>query len=142
MSAVIDAKSFTRNKSYLDFARNGSDGSKIIFGGEYDDSKGYFIQPTLIQVTDINSKLLKEEIFGPIVSAYVYKDNEAESLVRKIKDLTPYGLTGAVFSQNKQFLETARSVLRDAVGNLYINDKSTGSIVGQQPFGMRFLLIF
>lgn len=69
------------------------------------------------------------------MTAYVYPDNQADSLVRRIKDLTPYGLTGAVFSQDKKFLETARSVLRDAVGNLYINDKSTGSVVGQQPFG-------
>jgi len=135
MSAVIDEKSFARNKSYIDFAKSGADGAKIIFGGKYDDSKGYFIQPTLIQVTDINSKLLKEEIFGPIIAAYVYTDKEAESLIRRIKDFTPYGLTGAVFAQDKKFIETARSVLRDAVGNLYLNDKSTGSVVGQQPFG-------
>lgn len=123
VSAVIDAKSFDRNKSYIDYARSGADGAKIIFGGEYDNSKGYFIQPTLIQVTDINSKLLKNEIFGPIVTAYVYPDKEADSLVYRIKDMTPYGLTGAVFSQDKKFLETARDAMRDAVGNYYENDK-------------------
>ncbi|KAI6196708.1 Multifunctional fusion protein [Aphelenchoides besseyi] len=118
---------------------------KIIFGGEYDDSKGYFIQPTLIQVTDINSKLLKEvrikdnypcnEIFGPVVTCYVYPDKDAEKLIHEIQHMTPYGLTGAVFAQDKKFLELARDALRDAVGNLYLNDKCTGSVVGQQPFG-------
>ncbi|CAD5216037.1 unnamed protein product [Bursaphelenchus xylophilus] len=135
VGAVIDKKSFDRNKSYIDYAKTGADGAKIIFGGEYDESKGYFIKPTLIQVTDINSKLLKEEIFGPIVTAFVYPDKDAEDLVGRIKDMTPYGLTGAVFSQDKVFLNKAKVILKDAVGNLYLNDKSTGSVVGQQPFG-------
>lgn len=76
-----------------------------------------------------------KEIFGPVLTAFVYPDDQADSLIRQIKDLTPYGLTGALFAQDKTFLELARSVLRDAVGNFYINDKSTGSVVGQQPFG-------
>ena len=107
----------------------------MIFGGTYDDSKGYFIQPTLIQVTDPNSKLITEEIFGPIITAFVYPDAEALKVVSSLKDATPYGLTGAVFSEDKDFLYKAKDILRDAVGNLYLNDKSTGSIVGQQPFG-------
>ncbi|CAD5211782.1 unnamed protein product [Bursaphelenchus okinawaensis] len=135
VGAVIDKKSFDRNKSYIDYAKTGADGAKIVFGGTYDESKGYFVQPTLIHVSDINSKLLKEEIFGPILTAYVYPDLEADDLVTKIKDMTPYGLTGAVFSQDKTFLNKAKNVLKDAVGNLYLNDKSTGSVVGQQPFG-------
>uniref|UniRef100_A0A7E4UZV3 Multifunctional fusion protein n=1 Tax=Panagrellus redivivus TaxID=6233 RepID=A0A7E4UZV3_PANRE len=135
VSAVIDAKSFARCKSYLDYAKTGADGAEILFGGTYDDSKGYFIQPTLIRVTDPKSKLLTEEIFGPIVTVLVYPDAEVESVLRSVKDATPYGLTGAVFSEDKKFLAHAADVLRDAVGNLYLNDKSTGSIVGQQPFG-------
>ena len=101
MSAVIDDKAFARIKSYIDYANSGKDGAKVILGGKYDDSKGYFVQPTLIQVTDPKSKLITEEIFGPVLTAYVYKDSEADSLIREIKDSTPYGLTGAVFSQDK-----------------------------------------
>uniref|UniRef100_A0AC34FYX9 Uncharacterized protein n=1 Tax=Panagrolaimus sp. ES5 TaxID=591445 RepID=A0AC34FYX9_9BILA len=135
MSAVIDSRAFARIKKYIDAAKSGTDGAKIILGGKCDDSKGYFVEPTLIQVTNPHSKILTEEIFGPVLTAYVYPDSKVESVVRSIKDATPYGLTGAVFSGDKDFLYKARDILRDAVGNLYLNDKSTGSIVGQQPFG-------
>jgi 1-pyrroline-5-carboxylate dehydrogenase len=135
LSSVIDGKSFARIKKYIDAAKSGEDGAKIILGGKCDDSKGYFVEPTLIQVTNPESKILTEEIFGPVLTAYVYPDSKAEEIVRSIKDATPYGLTGAVFSGDKDFLYKARDILRDAVGNLYLNDKSTGSIVGQQPFG-------
>uniref|UniRef100_A0A914PSY4 Multifunctional fusion protein n=1 Tax=Panagrolaimus davidi TaxID=227884 RepID=A0A914PSY4_9BILA len=135
LSSVIDGKSFARIKKYIDAAKSGEDGAKIILGGKCDDSKGYFVEPTLIQVTIPKSKILTEEIFGPVLTAYVYPDSKAEEIVRSIKDATPYGLTGAVFSGDKDFLYKARDILRDAVGNLYLNDKSTGSIVGQQPFG-------
>ena len=135
MSAVIDAKAFQRIQSYIEYARSEDEGAKIIFGGDCDDSHGYFIQPTCIQVENFDSKFLTEEIFGPVLTAFVYPDEEAEKYVRKIKDATPYGLTGAVFSQDKNFLYKAKDILRDAVGNLYLNDKSTGSVVGQQPFG-------
>ncbi|VDK42186.1 unnamed protein product [Anisakis simplex] len=135
MSAVIDAKAFKRITSYIDHAKKGNDGAQIIFGGDYDSSKGYFIQPTMIKVNDWNSKLLTEEIFGPVLTAYVYPDSDAMNVVKKVKDATPYGLTGAVFAEDREFLYKARDVLRDAVGNMYLNDKSTGSVVGQQPFG-------
>jgi 1-pyrroline-5-carboxylate dehydrogenase len=135
LSSVIDGKSFARIKKYIDAAKSGEDGAKIILGGKCDDSKGYFVEPTLIQVTNPDSKIFTEEIFGPVLTAYVYPDSKAEEIVRSIKDATPYGLTGAVFSGDKDFLYKARDILRDAVGNLYLNDKSTGSIVGQQPFG-------
>ncbi|CAJ0948187.1 unnamed protein product, partial [Mesorhabditis belari] len=135
LSAVIDDKAFARNKSYIDYAKTGQDGAKIVLGGKCDDSKGYYIEPTLITVTNPKSKLLTEEIFGPVVTVYVYEDNQVEEILDGIKDATPYGLTGAVFSGDKNFLYHARDKLRDAVGNLYLNDKSTGSIVGQQPFG-------
>ncbi|VDK83185.1 unnamed protein product [Onchocerca ochengi] len=135
MTAVIDAKAFKSIRSYIDYAKTGADGAKIIFGGTYDDSKGYFIQPTLVQVDKWDSKLLKEEIFGPVLTAYVYKDSEALEIVKKLKDSTVFGLTGAVFSEDREFLYNSRDILRDAVGNMYLNDKSTGSVVGQQPFG-------
>ncbi|EJD74554.1 1-pyrroline-5-carboxylate dehydrogenase [Loa loa] len=135
MTAVIDAKAFKSISSYIDYAKSGADGAQIIFGGTYDDSKGYFIQPTLVQVDEWDSKLLREEIFGPILTAYVYKDNEALEIVKKLKDATVFGLTGAVFSEDREFLYKARDILRHAVGNMYLNDKSTGSVVGQQPFG-------
>ncbi|KAI1718367.1 aldehyde dehydrogenase family domain-containing protein [Ditylenchus destructor] len=135
MSAVIDAKAFERIKSYIDYAKSGKDGAKIIAGGSYDDTKGYFIQPTIVEVNTPISKLLTQEIFGPLLTVYVYDDKDALETVSSIKDVTRFGLTGAVFSQDKEFLSTAKDILRDAVGNLYLNDKCTGSVVGQQPFG-------
>ncbi|CAK5075236.1 unnamed protein product [Meloidogyne enterolobii] len=135
MSAVIDDKAFKRIKSYIDFAKNGNDGMEIIFGGKCDDTKGYFVQPTIIEVKNVNSKLLTEEIFGPVLAVYVYPDGEELKYLKSLKNSTPYGLTGAVFGEDKQFLEIAKDVLRDAVGNLYLNDKCTGAVVGQQPFG-------
>ncbi|CAI2347184.1 unnamed protein product [Caenorhabditis sp. 36 PRJEB53466] len=135
LSAVIDDIAFARLKSYIDYAKTGADGAKIVLGGTCDDSTGYFIQPTLITVTNPNSKLLTEEMFGPVVTVYVYEDSKVDEILASVKDATPFGLTGAVFSQDKEFLNRARDVLRDAVGNMYLNDKSTGSIVGQQPFG-------
>ncbi|VDN83766.1 unnamed protein product [Brugia pahangi] len=101
MTAVIDAKAFKSIRSYIDYAKTGADGAKIIFGGTYDDTKGYFIQPTLVQVDKWDSKLLREEIFGPVLTAYVYKDNEALEIVSKLKDSTVFGLTGAVFSEDR-----------------------------------------
>ncbi|KAK6046954.1 1-pyrroline-5-carboxylate dehydrogenase [Cooperia oncophora] len=134
-SAVIDKRSFDNIKSYIDYAKSGADGAEILLGGKCDDTKGYFIDPTLIKVTNVKSKLISEEIFGPVLAAYVYDDLEVEKLLSSVKDHTPFGLTGAVFSEDKDFLYHARDILRDAVGNMYLNDKSTGSVVGQQPFG-------
>uniref|UniRef100_A0A914ZVL4 Multifunctional fusion protein n=1 Tax=Parascaris univalens TaxID=6257 RepID=A0A914ZVL4_PARUN len=135
MSAVIDANAFDRIVSYIEYARKGNDGAEIIFGGSCDNAKGYYIQPTLVRVNNWKSKLLTEEIFGPVLTAYVYPDSDALKVVSQLKNATAFGLTGAVFAQNKEFLYKARDVLRDAVGNMYLNDKSTGSVVGQQPFG-------
>ncbi|EYB91785.1 hypothetical protein Y032_0202g1788 [Ancylostoma ceylanicum] len=134
-SAVIDKASYDNIKSYIDYAKTGADGAKILLGGNCDDSKGYFIDATLITVTDTSSKLIHEEIFGPILTVYVYEDSKIEEVLASVKDHTPFGLTGAIFSEDKKFLYHARDVLRDAVGNMYLNDKSTGSVVGQQPFG-------
>lgn len=134
-SSVIDEIAFKRIKKYIDSAKNKEDGAEIVFGGNYDDSKGFFIQPTLVKVSSPKSKIFKEEIFGPVVSVYLYPDNEIDTVLNNVKNDTPYGLTGAVFSRDGEFLRKAALVLRDAVGNLYLNDKSTGSVVGQQPFG-------
>uniref|UniRef100_A0A914HXM0 Multifunctional fusion protein n=1 Tax=Globodera rostochiensis TaxID=31243 RepID=A0A914HXM0_GLORO len=138
MSAVIDAKAFKRISDYIAYAKGAGvkqDGTRLVFGGKCDDSRGWFIEPTCVEVNNIASRLLKQEIFGPFVAVYVYNDVDAEQMVRSLKDQTPFGLTGAVFSQDKDFLYKAKDILRDAVGNLYLNDKCTGSIVGQQPFG-------
>uniref|UniRef100_A0A1I7YEN0 Multifunctional fusion protein n=1 Tax=Steinernema glaseri TaxID=37863 RepID=A0A1I7YEN0_9BILA len=135
MSAVIDDKAFARIKRYIDYAKSGADGAQIVFGGKCDDSKGYFVEPTVITVTKPDSKLLTEEIFGPVVTVYVYPDGDTDKMIHSLKNATPFGLTGAVYSQDKNFLYKAKDILRDAVGNLYLNDKSTGSVVGQQPFG-------
>jgi len=135
LSAVIDDKAFDRIETFINLAKSSVDGTKILFGGKCDKSKGYFVQPTCIQVISPNCKLFTTEIFGPVLTVYVYKDADAEFLVRTVKDATPYGLTGAVFANDKKFLQLARDVLRDAAGNFYINDKCTGAVVGQQPFG-------
>ncbi|KAK6047066.1 putative 1-pyrroline-5-carboxylate dehydrogenase [Cooperia oncophora] len=134
-SAVIDKGSYDNIKSYIDYAKSGADGAEILLGGHCDDSKGYFIDATLIKTTNVKSRLISEEIFGPILTVYVYDDGDLEPLLSSIKDHTPFGLTGAVFAEDKNFLDHARTVLRDAVGNMYFNDKSTGAVVGQQPFG-------
>uniref|UniRef100_A0A0N4ZCK1 Multifunctional fusion protein n=1 Tax=Parastrongyloides trichosuri TaxID=131310 RepID=A0A0N4ZCK1_PARTI len=135
LSSVIDEVAFKRITKYIDSAKNKEDGTEIVFGGKYDSSKGYFIQPTLVKVSSTKAKIFTQEIFGPVVSVYVYNDNEIDSVLDNVKDDTQYGLTGAVFSRDEVFLKKAALKLRDAVGNLYLNDKSTGSIVGQQPFG-------
>ncbi|VDO12448.1 unnamed protein product [Haemonchus placei] len=103
-SAVIDERSFKNIKGYIDHARSGAFGAEILLGGNCDDSKGYFIDATLIKVANVKSELIREEIFGPILTAYVYEDNEVDALLRSIKDHTPFGLTGAVFSEDKDFL--------------------------------------
>lgn len=133
-SAVIDARAFARIVSYLDYARKTPHLNRIITGGEANDDIGYFIQPTLIQTKQPRDRLMTEEIFGPVLTAFVYPDNELEATLALI-DENPFALTGAVFAQDEQALEQLRRRLRMAAGNFYINDKSTGAVVGQQPFG-------
>lgn len=134
MGAVIDAKSFDRIKSYIVDAES-SDTATILGGGICDDTKGYFVEPTIIQVTDPLDKLMTEEIFGPVLSVYVYKDNEIEETIDLLLGSTKYALTGAVFAKDKAFLQHALQRFKMAAGNFYLNDKSTGAVVGQQPFG-------
>jgi 1-pyrroline-5-carboxylate dehydrogenase len=133
-SAVIDARAFARIKSYLNYARNSPDNNRIITGGETNDDIGYYVQPTLIETKQPRDRLMTEEIFGPVLTVYVYQDNELDSTLELI-DENPFALTGAVFAQDEAFIERARRKLRMSAGNFYINDKSTGAVVGQQPFG-------
>uniref|UniRef100_A0A6G1S5V3 Multifunctional fusion protein n=1 Tax=Aceria tosichella TaxID=561515 RepID=A0A6G1S5V3_9ACAR len=133
-SAVIDARAFARIKSYLTYAKNTPDNNRIITGGETNDDIGYFVQPTLIETKQPRDRLMTEEIFGPVLTVYVYQDDEVDSTLELI-DENPFALTGAIFAQDESFVKHARRKLRMSAGNFYINDKSTGAVVGQQPFG-------
>jgi 1-pyrroline-5-carboxylate dehydrogenase len=134
VTAVINQASFDKIKSYIEYAKESAD-AEIIAGGNYDDSKGYFIQPTIILAKTPDFKTLKEEIFGPVVTVYVYADADFEKTFKLIEDTTAYALTGAIFAQDRQAVVEASNGLRHAAGNFYINDKCTGAVVGQQPFG-------
>src|SRR6185436_5886991 len=132
MGAVIDKRAFDKISGYIDHARKNA---TIIAGGGYDDSKGYFIEPTLVQADDPGYKLLCEEIFGPVVTAHVYDDAKWKQIMTVVDTTSPYALTGAVFAQDRRAILEASAALRNAAGNFYINDKPTGAVVGQQPFG-------
>jgi 1-pyrroline-5-carboxylate dehydrogenase len=134
MGAVIDQRAFDKISGYIDAARKDTD-AIIVSGGECDDRTGYFVRPTLIETKDPGHRLLCEEIFGPVVSAYVYDDRQWQDTLSLIDRTSPYALTGAVFAQDRKAIVEATAALRDAAGNFYINDKPTGAVVGQQPFG-------
>lgn len=134
VSAVIDEVSFNKIKSYIEYAKSSS-ADKILVGGNFDDSKGYFISPTLIQTTDPYSKLMVEEIFGPVLTVYVYDDEKYEETLNICNNTSIYGLTGSIFATDRKAIQIANNILRYAAGNFYINDKPTGAIVNQQPFG-------
>jgi len=134
MNAIIDKSAFEGIKSYIDYAK-GSSEAKIIVGGNCDDSKGYFIDATVIETTNPKFKTMEEEIFGPVMTIYVYDDADYEKTLRLCDETSPYALTGAIFATDRKAIETAESILRNAAGNFYINDKPTGAVVGQQPFG-------
>lgn len=134
MNAVIDEKAFDLIASYIDFAK-ASNEAEIITGGTYDKSKGYFIQPTVILTTNPHFKSMQEEIFGPVLTVYVYDDKDLDKAVELCDTTSPYGLTGAIFGRDRVALEDLCSKFRYAAGNFYINDKPTGAIVGLQPFG-------
>ncbi|KAL9902261.1 delta-1-pyrroline-5-carboxylate dehydrogenase, mitochondrial [Glossina fuscipes] len=132
--AVIDDKAFKRITGYIEHAKNSSN-LKIIAGGTYSDAKGYFIHPTIVESKDPKDKIMTEEIFGPVLSCYVYKDSDLKKTMELVHKSTKFALTGAVFAQDEAFLRQALEEFKMAAGNFYINDKSTGSVVGQQPFG-------
>jgi 1-pyrroline-5-carboxylate dehydrogenase len=134
MGAVIDKGSFATQKEAIDEAR-ASGNAEIVAGGDYDDSEGYFVSPTVIQTEDPGYRTMSEELFGPVVTTYVYDDKRWSDTLDLVDSTAPYGLTGAVFADDRFAVEEAHAKLRYAAGNFYVNDKPTGAVVGQQPFG-------
>jgi len=134
MGAVIHEGAFDRIAGYIEYARNAAD-AEILVGGEADKSQGWFIRPTIVKVEDPKHRLMQEEIFGPVLAVYVYPDEAYEETLRLCDETSPYGLTGSIFARDRDAIATAARVLRWAAGNFYVNDKPTGAVVGQQPFG-------
>lgn len=134
MGAVIDEGAFDTIQGYIEHARSSSQ-AKIIAGGKCDKSKGFFIQPTVVETVNPRFKLMEEEIFGPVLTVYVYSDIRLSEAVELCGSTSPYGLTGAVFARDREAIADLSARLVDAAGNFYVNDKPTGAVVGQQPFG-------
>jgi 1-pyrroline-5-carboxylate dehydrogenase len=134
MGAVIDANSFATQREAIEEARS-HEGTEVVAGGGYDDSRGYFVEPTVIETRDPSFRLLREELFGPVVTTYVYDEKKWDDTLDLIDESSPYGLTGAVFAEDRAAIQEAKDRLRYAAGNFYVNDKPTGAVVGQQPFG-------
>lgn len=133
-NAVIDENSFKKCEGYINRANKAKD-AQVIFGGKCDGKKGWFVEPTVIEVTNPQYESMVEEIFGPILSIYIYEDKKWEETLKLVDESSPYALTGAIFSQDRYAIEEAFKALENAAGNFYINDKPTGAVVGQQPFG-------
>ena len=134
VNAVIDERAFNKITGYIDQAKNDS-GVKLVAGGNYDGSKGWFIEPTVFEVSDPKYTTMCEEIFGPVLTIYVYNEDEFEQILKTVDETSPYALTGAIFSKDRYAVDVATKALRNSAGNFYINDKPTGAVVGQQPFG-------
>ena len=134
INAVIDEAAFSKITEYIEFIKDGNE-AEIVFGGNYDNSKGYFIEPTIAVTTNPHFRTMEEEIFGPVLTVYVYEDDKFEETLHLCDETSPYGLTGAIFSRNREAIRLAEKILVNAAGNFYINDKPTGAVVGQQPFG-------
>ena len=134
INAVIDEKSFDKISNYIDEAKNSSD-ARILVGGSYNKAKGYFIHPTVIEALDPKYVTMCEEIFGPVLTIHVYDENKFEETLDLVDTTSPYALTGSIIAQDRYAIELATNKLRNAAGNFYINDKPTGAVVGQQPFG-------
>ena len=134
INAVIDKNSFEKCKGYIERAEKSAE-ANIIFGGKCNDSKGWFVEPTVIETTNPKYESVCEEIFGPILSVYVYEDKDWKETLKLVDETSPYSLTGSIFSQDRYAIDEAYKALENAAGNFYINDKPTGAVVGQQPFG-------
>jgi 1-pyrroline-5-carboxylate dehydrogenase len=134
MGAVIDKSSFATQKEAVELA-SGADDAKLVVGGETDDSKGWFVSPTIVETSDPGYDLMRRELFGPVVTAYVYDEKRVDDTLQLVDSTSPYALTGAVFATDRRAIEHAAEALRNAAGNFYVNDKPTGAVVGQQPFG-------
>ena len=131
---VIDRKAFDKNRRYIEYAKN-SKSAEILIGGNCDDSKGYFVEPTVILTNDIKFKTMQEEIFGPVLTVFVYPAQEYQKYLQEAATCSTYALTGSLFAKDRAIIAHGSEILRNAAGNFYINDKSTGAVVGQQPFG-------
>jgi 1-pyrroline-5-carboxylate dehydrogenase len=134
MNAVIDEQAFRRVTQYIGYIRKAKE-AQILFGGDADSSRGYFIQPTLVLASDPKFRTMREEIFGPVLTVHVYEDEGYEEALHLCDQTSPYGLTGAIFAREREAAVTAQNILVNAAGNFYINDKPTGAVVGQQAFG-------
>lgn len=134
MCAVIDRGAYQTITGYIDYARE-SDEAEFVTGGGYNDETGFFIEPTIVLTSNPKFKLMEEEIFGPVLTVFVYPDSDFEKTLHLCDQTSPYGLTGAIFATDRQAIDLASCILEDAAGNFYINDKPTGAVVAQQPFG-------
>ncbi len=134
MGAVIDESSLRTQREAIDEARANPD-TEIVVGGVVDDCVGYFVEPTVIETRDPGFRLLRDELFGPVLTCYVYPEGDFEDTLELVDRTAPYALTGAIFSEDRYALTHASERLRYAAGNVYLNDKPTGAVVGQQPFG-------
>ena len=134
MSSIVDKNQFNRVVEYIEEGKQGEE-YELVYGGEYDDSVGYYIYPTIFRTMDPRSRLMREEIFGPVLMVYVYQDEEYLETLKLCDSTSKYGLTGSVFAEDSAALELAEKALRFAAGNFYLNDKPTGSVIGRQPFG-------
>ena len=134
VNAIIDKAAFDSIVNYIDYAKESSE-AEILVGGGYNDSKGYFIEPTVILTPNPKFKTMEEEIFGPVITIYIYKDNDYEKTLHLCDETSPFALTGAIFANDREAIIKAKDILRNAAGNFYVNDKPTGAVVGQQPFG-------
>jgi len=134
MNAIIDRSAYNDIVGFIDYAKDNEE-AEFLCGGNYDDSKGFFIEPTVIVTTNPHFKLIEEEIFGPVITIFVYEDSDYIKTLEICDNTSPYALTGAIFSRDRQAIVQASRILRHAAGNFYINDKPTGAVVGQQPFG-------
>ena len=134
VNAVIDERAYNKITGYIKQAKVGSE-TELIAGGGFDNSKGWFIEPTVFKTTDPHYKTMEEEIFGPVLTIYVYPQDDYEATLKLVDSTSPYALTGAIFSKDRYAVDQAVNALRNSAGNFYINDKPTGAVVGQQPFG-------
>ena len=134
INAVINEVAFDRIAAYIDYIKK-QDDAEIVIGGGYDKSKGYFIEPTVVKTSNPNFRTMCEEIFGPVITIYTYDENDFEATLDLVDSTSDYALTGAIYSQDRYAIVSAMKKLENSAGNFYINDKPTGAVVGQQPFG-------
>ena len=134
MGAVIDERAFAKHKDAIDLA-HATPGVKVVAGGTYDDSQGWFVRPTVLEIDNPNDPSFSTEYFGPILSVHVYPDRQYDKVLDQMESAAPFGLTGSIIAQDRAVIADASDRLRFAAGNFYINDKPTGAVVGQQPFG-------